>query len=257
MSQHSKYKQCPDCGSRAEFVPQYRDYYCHSCGEYLGEELAPESPFPVTMEGERKHWNKPHQDQISVWTLETILAGGFFFIMLLVMGASVLVTAEANVIAACGVCLLLALVVPIALSRWWAGRVYDNYGFAFTDEKVYVKKGVYTKFSSAIDYTRVQDVLFTQGIVERHYGLYTVHISTAGGAHNEGIINGIKKPKKIIEFVLARARAAKAGDSLGPSGGDNSGAGRPSRQSASVSSDAVLQELQEMNKLLRRIHDKL
>ena len=240
------------------------------------QQLQPSGPFnfTVTREGEPKIWNKPDGEQVKVWMLKDLMGGALFYIIAPVLMA---VFSLAGRDFECFGISLIVLAIPSIALNWWAAKRFENYEFAFTDTMIYIRMGVYNKKSTTIDYTRIQNVDYTQGVIERRYGLYTLKIETAGGggAQAEGVLEGVRDPRTVSEFIMARATAARSGMpgmEAAPAGtaatvpyppgttaGDASQTG-PRKEEADMTGDIsgeVMEELRETNRLLREIAEKL
>ena len=251
---------CPTCGGQCIYVVEYNDYFCYACNKYLDMEQGTNSsgvatPYPITAEGQPMKWNQPEKAQKKVWIIGNISGG-----VMLIFFLSIVILPAAMTAGGTEICMVLGLVVlliPILLAGWWANMIYDNYLFAFTDTKIYIKKGVFNKQSTTIDYTRVQNVDYTQGIIERRFDVSTVKIETAGSAGAEGIIEGIGNPKILSDFIMASAVAVRSGttgmnhDALTPGGV------APVLTNSSQLPDEILTEIRETNRLLREIVGKL
>lgn len=54
---------------------------------------------------------------------------------------------------------------------------------------------------SSIPYSKIQDLHLTQGILERMFGVGTIHINTAGTHLIEVRFKGVKNPRKIKRII--------------------------------------------------------
>jgi len=89
-----------------------------------------------------------------------------------------------------GVFLFLALVVVInyLYQKWY----YDVYYYDLNDDFIVIKKGPITPHEITIPYERIQDVYVDQDLLDRIFGLYDVHLSSATissgmAAHIDGV----------------------------------------------------------------------
>ncbi len=208
------------------------------------------SGYPITPEGEPKHWNKPGREIIEYWTIGSFL-GIFIFVSLPAVLITSMVLVESGPFGK-GMCLSLAVMFIITLyllCRWISIRSYETYGFAFTEENIYVRQGVYFKSFQTINYKRIQNVSYSQGPIEKRYDFFTIVVLTAGSGYANGIIGGVSEPRKLRDFIMKQAKMARAGDDpLAP------GLEMPSSSTPSSETDAILKELREMKELLREIH---
>src|SRR3989304_1320866 len=84
------------------------------------------------------------------------------------------------------------LVVIVAVKYWSQSLYYAVYFYELTGDYVVIKKGPITPLEITIPYERVQDVYVDQDILDRVFGLYDVHLSSApvasgGAAHIDGL----------------------------------------------------------------------
>lgn len=87
--------------------------------------------------------------------------------------------------------LFLIVVLTYLYQQWY----YNVYFYDLTDDYVIIKKGPITPHEITIPYERIQDVYVDQDILDRIFGLYDVHLSSATissgmAAH----IDGVEKP---------------------------------------------------------------
>lgn len=87
--------------------------------------------------------------------------------------------------------LLLVVVLTYLYQQWY----YNVYFYDLTTDYIVIKKGPITPHEITIPYERIQDVYVDQDILDRVFGLYDVHLSSATissgmAAH----IDGLEKP---------------------------------------------------------------
>lgn len=70
---------------------------------------------------------------------------------------------------------LLGLILVYAYQLWY----YAVYFYDLTDDFVIIKKGPITPHELTIPYERVQDIYVDQDLLDRIFGIYDVHISSA------------------------------------------------------------------------------
>ncbi len=211
------------------------------------ESVSPRLIYPVTSEGEPKHWNKAARALQDYW-----LTTCYFFVALeasLILVTFTLFAFFEGDIFFTGVMVVVDLVFYFGfyfLLRSLFARGYEVYGFAFTQQHIYMRQGIYYTKNTVINYGQVQDVSFTQGMMEKHYGIFTVHIQTAGSSTTEGLISGIREPVAFSEFIMSKARAARTQT-------PSLLAQREEDPASCFSPDAraILEELRGMNQMLR------
>lgn len=134
--------------------------------------------------------------------LKKTLVGTFVLNLLLliawivVVGYLLLVNADAEsfiTISTIGVFSFIFLVVLLTYlyQRWY----YAVYFYDLTDDFVVIKKGPITPTEITIPYERVQDVYMDQDLLDRFFGLYDVHLSSATASSGmEAHIDGVERP---------------------------------------------------------------
>lgn len=89
---------------------------------------------------------------------------------------------------------------------------YKTYQYDLTDDYVIIKKGPLAPQEITIPYDRIQDVYLDQDILDRMFGLYDVHISTATAvsgmrAHIDGVDR--KSALGLRELILKKMKEHK------------------------------------------------
>lgn len=92
-----------------------------------------------------------------------------------------------------GLVALLFLVMFITgLYQYW---YYSVYFYDLTEDYIVIRKGPITPREITIPYERIQDVYVDQDILDRIFGLYDVHLSSATITSGmEAHIDGVEKP---------------------------------------------------------------
>ncbi len=135
--------------------------------------------------------------------LKKTIAGTMAWIIILLILLSIVFTsfiafagnAESAYILIAGLVLLGLLVMIIALTylyQWW---YYKEYYYDLTADYVVIKKNPITPKEITIPYERIQDVYVDQDLLDRIFGLYDVHLSSATiSSGMEAHIDGVEKP---------------------------------------------------------------
>lgn len=88
--------------------------------------------------------------------------------------------------------LLFFIVVITYLYQQW---YYNEYFYDLTSDYIVIKKGPITPREITIPYERIQDVYVDQDLLDRFFGLYDVHLSSATiSSGMEAHIDGVEKP---------------------------------------------------------------
>ncbi|MFB6158898.1 MAG: PH domain-containing protein [Candidatus Nanohalobium sp.] len=76
-----------------------------------------------------------------------------------------------------------------------------NTDYVVTEESLYVKKGVLSRSVQKIDFDKVQNISFSQGVLGNHFGYGNIEISTAGGSGVEMRFRSIENPREVQDRI--------------------------------------------------------
>lgn len=122
--------------------------------------------------------------------------------------------------------MLVLIVLPDVLAYVAIHLGYDTTWYVITDRSMRLRSGVWTLHEMTLTFENVQNVEIHQGPVERHFGIATLRVETAGGgvAHtqhgpvsagnNVGLLVGLENAAEVREWVMSRVRASR-GSGLG------------------------------------------
>lgn len=103
--------------------------------------------------------------------------------------------------------MFIILLLTYLYQKWY----YAVYFYDLTNDFIIIKKGPITPREITIPYERVQDVYVDQDLLDRIFGLYDVHLSSATiSSGMEAHIDGVEKPaadglrKMLLETVQQR-----------------------------------------------------
>lgn len=98
---------------------------------------------------------------------------------------------------------------------------YDTTWYVMTDRSLRIRTGIIAIRETTITFENVQNVKVEQGPLQRHYGISTVVVQTAGGgssgtpgqpghvsALNEGRLNGLANGEAIRDLIMSKVRAS-------------------------------------------------
>ena len=77
----------------------------------------------------------------------------------------------------------------LAPGRW------RRWGYAFTDRELHVARGWLTRVHTVVPVARVQHIDVSQGPIERHAGVATLSLHTAGTANSLVVLPGISRQR--------------------------------------------------------------
>ena len=151
-------------------------------------------------------------------TLSSIISALVLFIILLAIGifcSAFLCYSFSTVfmwIILIGILLTAACFLVYQYQLWY----FQVYFYDLTDDFIIIRKRVLTPREITIPYERVQDVYVDQDLLDRVFGLYDVHLSSATiSSGMEAHIDGVEKAaadglrKVILEKVSEKIKRAK------------------------------------------------
>lgn len=102
---------------------------------------------------------------------------------------------------------LILVGIPIIVSAYlWR----ENTVYVITNRALYAKSGVLSRDVQRIDFGKVQNITYTQGVFGTQFGYGNVDISTAGSSGVEMRFTSIPDPKAVADRVKARVRDDEA-----------------------------------------------
>ena len=133
---------------------------------------------------------------------------GLFVLCALV---GIAIVASTLVIARAGEHGLLAmalLLVPagIACARWIATR---SEVFTLTDQRLKMRRGVFSRVTDDIELYRVKDSHFTQSFVQRMLGIGTLTLRTTDDSSPHVVLAGMNDPEPLWERIRALVEARR------------------------------------------------
>lgn len=103
--------------------------------------------------------------------------------------------------------LAIFIIIPIYQTAY-----YNKYFYDVRNDFLVIRKGVVMVRETTLNYDKLQDVYMDQDILDRIFGLWDVHVSTATNMSGaEAHIDGVKhdNANAIKELILAKIRKAK------------------------------------------------
>jgi uncharacterized membrane protein YdbT with pleckstrin-like domain len=85
----------------------------------------------------------------------------------------------------------------------------QNTDYVVTTNGLYKKTGVLSRDVQKIDFEKVQNISFSQGVIGTQLGYGSVNISTAGGSGIEMRFSGIEDPKAVQELITKRTKRVR------------------------------------------------
>lgn len=96
----------------------------------------------------------------------------------------------------------------IALGVWWLQCKATT--LTISNERTTLRHGLISKHTTEVWHADIRNVVMSQGIFQRMFGVGAIGVASAGGAGMEIQINGIQSPAKAKELLDQYRRAAKA-----------------------------------------------
>lgn len=85
----------------------------------------------------------------------------------------------------------------------------ENTEYVLTTEALYKKTGILSRDVQRIDFGKVQNTSYSQGVVGSRYGYGNVDISTAGGSGVEMQFRSVPEPRALQERINSRIAARR------------------------------------------------
>lgn len=92
--------------------------------------------------------------------------------------------------------LLVGVIIIVAAYLW-----RENTEYVVTTDGLYTKSGVFSRNVQRVDFDKVQNISFSQGVVGNYFGYGNVDISTAGGSGVEMQFQSVADPKSVQERI--------------------------------------------------------
>ncbi len=83
----------------------------------------------------------------------------------------------------------------------------ENTSYVVTTRALYTKTGVLSRDVQRVDFGKVQNTSYQQGVVGSQFGYGTVEISTAGGSGVEMAFRSVPDPRQLQERINQRVNA--------------------------------------------------
>lgn len=143
---------------------------------------------------------------------------------------------------------------------------YDTTWYVLTSRSLRVRHGIWIIRELTLTFENVQNVRLTSGPIQRHFGIASVAVDTAGGGaggpkgHGGGLghqasIDGITNAEEVRDLIMSRVRASRAAG-LGDEHDRERAAWAASRSHAGASSGGAAFTPAHLE-LLRGIRDEL
>lgn len=136
---------------------------------------------------------------------------------------------------------------------------YDTTWYVMTDRSLRIRRGIWSIHETTITFENVQNVRLQQGPVQRHFGIATLIVETAGagsptGQHghavgNRGVIEGVDNAEELRDRILTRLRQSRTAGL----GDEDDAAGRAAAAFWSPAHRAALKAVRDEARLLANI----
>ncbi len=129
-------------------------------------------------------------------TIVNVLTYGIIFVIISAfIIASIASEGQINInVSSLVTSIIAGLVVLTLISYLYQSWYFAVYFYELTPDYIQIKKGPITPTEITIPYERIQDVYIDQDLLDRFFGLYDVHVSSATAASGmEAHIDGVSK----------------------------------------------------------------
>jgi uncharacterized membrane protein YdbT with pleckstrin-like domain len=142
----------------------------------------------------------------------------------------------------------------------------DMLRYTLTDRSLRLRRGVLRVEEVTLSYVNIQNVKYSQGPVQRYFGIADLIVETAGGGAvnpqqaqqlgHRGLIKGVSEPELLRDLILERVQRAK-GAGLGVENDKEDGNGAEILTSSALQSSTGLSLLTEIRNSFVQINDIL
>ncbi len=81
---------------------------------------------------------------------------------------------------------IIAIPFWLFLGWWWSGRYFEALTCELTEKRLHIHRGVIFQKDKTIMLDKIQDISLSHGPIQRHFGLMTMQVETAGQSNPEG-----------------------------------------------------------------------
>ncbi len=119
----------------------------------------------------------------------------FLFFVIPMLSASAANSSSGGVLGIATLGVFVLIVVTLAVVYFYQQWYYSTYFYDLNPDYIVIRKGPITPREITIPYERIQDVYVDQDILDRIFGLYDVHLSSATiSSGMEAHIDGVERP---------------------------------------------------------------
>ncbi len=93
--------------------------------------------------------------------------------------------------------------------RIWCGLPWTFTVYSFDEDRLYVESGILTKKQSEMRLYRILDISMSRSLMQRIFGLGTIHLSTSDKSDRELDLINIKDVREVKEELSAKVEAAR------------------------------------------------
>ena len=93
--------------------------------------------------------------------------------------------------------------------RLWCGLPWTFTVYSFDDEKIIVDTGIFTKKQDEVRLYRIQDISVTRTLLQRIFGLGTIHINSKDKSLGNFDFINIRDVMKVKDDLSARVEAER------------------------------------------------
>jgi membrane protein YdbS with pleckstrin-like domain len=118
---------------------------------------------------------------------------------------------------------VIAIVAPDILAYFALHLRYDTTWYVMSSRSIRLRRGIWVIRETTITFENVQNVEFSQGPLQRHFGIANLIVQTAGGggggggrhpqqgqtAEHTGLIEGIAEAERIRDVIMNRVRQSR------------------------------------------------
>lgn len=205
--------KCPKCSAEV----QAEAVYCHVCGARLGdpqaetlvENAAGKEQFNRTVEVSRAKSDSVEEELWQGGYSPRAMIGAWIG-----CGLATLVAIVASVLLLAIAPWLWMIAIPAVIALWaWQGfrfalrRLGLNY--RLTNQRFFHESGILRRTTNRIEVIDMDDITFTQGFVDRFFGVGTIKVSSTDVTHPMLLIEGIDDVQRVAGLIDNARRAER------------------------------------------------
>jgi uncharacterized membrane protein YdbT with pleckstrin-like domain len=190
---------CTSCGHS---VPE-GSAFCNRCGARLALGVLPEAPAAVARPPESELWRGRYSGRSMALSFIGLFALGLAIVITLLVAPGV-GSIAATVLGVAWAVLAFVLVARLLYRKW-------SLRYRLTTERLFLERGILRRDLSELELLRVDDVAFSQNLVQRFFDVGTITVHSTDSDHPKLVIEGVAVPEAVKEKIRNQMRGLRRG----------------------------------------------